>query len=256
MATPSTFFSGIPQVDFELGGHQFKLPLFYRDVSSVTAIFPAKAGALAEVLPHAGLSVTTIAPGVAAVAVSIFEYRDSDIGPYNEMAVSIPVTFEKRSLPLGTLLAQMRSRTLSAYVWHLPVTTEVARLGGVEIYGYPKIVANIEFEATAGRFSAVLRDEHRRVVGLSGELPQREQVGARIRYITYAMKQGRLIEAQVLVQAQALAETNRPSGIRLELDDTHPIGKDLARVLLVRRPIMVQWMPRFQSVLHAPTFLE
>jgi len=256
MLARDDFLTNLLQLDVKLGEHRLKLPLLYRDASSVTVIFPARARAVAALLPSRALHPTPLAPGVAAVAVTFFEYRDTDIGPYNELAVSIPAVHARRPIPGWTVAQQLRRGTIHAWIQQLPVTTEVARVGGVEIYGYPKIVADIDYRTEERRFSGALHHEGRRVMGLSGELPEAEQLDVPIRYVTYAERGGRLLEAQVLMHADTVATGYRARGMQLDLDEQHPIGAELGGLLLRRQPLYVQHISRFRSILHAPSYLE
>ena len=174
------FFHGITQSKLELLGHQIDVPIFYRDASQVTVIYAAKTSAVRKMLPTAALKPATLAPGVAALALTIFEYRDTTIDAYNELAVSIPVVFRDRAWPLATLAHQTRSRTLHAWVQQLPVTTEIARVGGVELYGFPKILAEIDWEVSGGRVSSEMRHDGRRVLALSAPAPKKRST-ARVR---------------------------------------------------------------------------
>ena len=54
------------------------------------------------------------------VAFTAFDYRDCDIGPYNEFSIAFLIafliTFCNKSIPLFTALQQMTKGELSAYV--------------------------------------------------------------------------------------------------------------------------------------------
>jgi len=256
MLARDEFLTNLLQVETDLSGHHFKIPILYRDASSVTAIFPARAKVAQRMLPHRELRPTLLGPGVASVAVTFFEYRDTDIGPYNEMAVSIPCVYGQRPVPLWTVARQMRRRTLSAYVLQLPVTTEIARVGGVELYGFPKIVAPVDYATEGRHFEGALHVDGRRVLGLGGQLPEDTEEDVPVRYITYSMREGRLMEANVTVRADAMGVARGGREMELDLDDEHPIARQLAELVLRRRPIQVDHASRFRSILHAPSCLE
>ncbi len=76
-----------------------------------------------------------------------------------------------------------------------------------------------------------------------------------MRYVSYAVRHNRPVEAQVLLRAEELSERMTPSDVELQLDSQHPIATGLEEVLLSKRPILYQWMPRFSSILHAPNWL-
>ena len=97
----SPFFEGVRQVDAQIAGQPAKLPAFYYDGAEMTALFPARHGELRRLLPDPRLVPARLAPGLGVVAVSCLEYRDSDVGPYNELAVAIPLNepFFRPNLP-------------------------------------------------------------------------------------------------------------------------------------------------------------
>ncbi|MFC5365995.1 acetoacetate decarboxylase family protein [Salinirubrum litoreum] len=70
--------------------------------------------------------------------------RVGDFDPYGEFAVIVPVSRHSiDGVPLS-------ARTVGGWVHWLPVTTDPARLLGVDGWGYPKTVAGIEFETGTG----------------------------------------------------------------------------------------------------------
>jgi hypothetical protein len=52
-----------------------------------------------------------------------------------------------------------------------------------------------------------------------------------------------------------MGSSARPSAARLELGDNHPIAKELAQLLVSRRPIQYQYVPRFEGILYGPEHL-
>ncbi len=48
------------------------------------------------------------------------------------------------------MMGMMAKRYFTAYVWQLPVTTERARRGGVDMFGSPKFIADISFSRGQG----------------------------------------------------------------------------------------------------------
>jgi hypothetical protein len=58
------------------------------------------------------------------------------------------------------------NRDLMAYIWHLPVTTEIARDLGIEVADYPKFLADIEFTSKNGWLSWHLSEGGRDILTL------------------------------------------------------------------------------------------
>ncbi len=244
-------FSGIAQWDTTLAGRSGKLPVFYQDASSVTAVFPARAEVARRLVPHPALRLVELYPGRCLVAITAFEYRRTDIDPYNELSIAFLASAGSRPVPGLSVLSLLARRTFGAYVWQLPVTTEVARVGGVDLYGFPKFIADIRFERAGGKIGCRLAAGGKPILALRGRtLPTRP--GPRTRYVTYSVRKGILLAANVLVDPLEYAESLSGGGAELELHGDHAICATLRELDLGRRAVLYQYAARMQAILFAP----
>lgn len=249
----SSFFEGVSQEPVVVAGQPIKVPLFYYQGTSMTAVFPARYGALKRLMPDARFVPARLAPGLGVVAITAFEYGDTDVGPYNELAISVLLSYPSFCLnaPGRALLAANRQGQVHAYVHHLPVTTEVARAGGVDFYNYPKFIADIDFSQTADWRQCNLEAAGEQILTLHGRrLPtprsQRLQAFSHI----YMNRQPQSSEFDI--NATSLGVSFRGSAARLELGDRHPIARELAGLLVSRRPLQYQYSVDFEGILHGP----
>ncbi len=253
----SPFFEGIGQMEAALGDEAVKLPIFYYDGTATSAVFPARLGRLRRLMPDPRICPARLAPGLGAVAVTCFEYRDTDIGPYNELAISIPLNepWFLPNLPGRALLASQRRRQLHAWVHHLPVTTEIARAGGVELYNYPKFVGGIDFEENATQRVCRLSEGAEHILTLSGErlsTPRSEQ----FQLFSHLWMDRQPQSSEFKINATEMGVSLGRSAASLELGDRHPIARELAGLLISRRPIQYQYMARFEGILYGPEHLS
>jgi acetoacetate decarboxylase len=102
-------------------------PFYYRNTRSIMVAFETELEAALEALPA---PLTLNEPATAIL--SFYEYQWTTFGPYNEAILS--------------LLVEHKGRPMN-YVMHIAVTTEPPMLGGREIYGFPKKLAQIEFKS-------------------------------------------------------------------------------------------------------------
>lgn len=126
-------------------GHEVELPLSTR-ATMTGAVLSASPDAVRDLLP-AGLTPIQATRNRAAVTLLCVDYdrigTDSGITPYNEFGVLFPAVHDdSRTLPYVSVV----TRGVTGYVWYLPVTSEPARALGVDIWGYPKEVADIVHE--------------------------------------------------------------------------------------------------------------
>ncbi|MFB6157551.1 MAG: acetoacetate decarboxylase family protein [Haloferacaceae archaeon] len=165
-------------------GHEVTLPL-RAEARVAGAAFAASRSAVAGRLPP-GLSPVRVAPGRAAVLLLAVDYRRVGVpglDSYDEFGVVLPAT-----------LSSAPGRGLGGYVDALPVTTEPARALGVEVWGYPKSVAEIDVEH-GRRTRATVRVDGERVVTLVVRRPRTITTGVRAR--SYTTRDGRLLAERV-----------------------------------------------------------
>lgn len=87
------FFKDTPRKTLDMVGQQIEFPILYYDLRYITAIFTAKTSKLRNLLPHSNFRPIEMWPGTGMLGITAFEYRDTSIGPYNEIAIVIPVKF-------------------------------------------------------------------------------------------------------------------------------------------------------------------
>ena len=155
-----TFFAGVNIQEVELStGVRIGLPRRYYDWSGIMAHFPVPAAAVRKLLPTDELKPAQLVPGIAMLSLMAIEYRKiADVPPYNEFAIMVPVLYEPTvNIPGLPLVLPHWFKRFGLYVHHMPVTTQVACDVGIEIWGYPKIVAKsaskkqVKFAAAASK---------------------------------------------------------------------------------------------------------
>ena len=234
------FFAGIKIEEIEISGVRVRFPIRYFDSSMIAATFPAPAARVQEVLPSDRLKPVQLMPGTAAVALAAMEYRHIDgLAPYNEFGIMVPVEYQPADNVPGLP---------GLYVVHLPVTTEEARWGGVEVYGYAKFMAEISFEDAGEVRRCRIRAEGKEIITLEVKKlvtgPQSSEL------YTYTVKEGQLL--RTLVQQQGQVGTSDVSGgARYTLGD-HPIADQLRALEMDETSVLHQYVPQMQSMLHLP----
>lgn len=248
----STFFQGV--IQWELANETLdfkgKLPVFYYDTTSMTAIYTASTAMVRRLLPRPDMHPVEAVKGKALVAFTAFEYRATDIDPYNEFSISFPITFQKRSIPGLTVLSMMLRRYFTAYVWQLPVTTERARIGGVEMYGYPKFLADITFSHEGDKLVCTLAEKNRHILTLKGK-KLRTAPEKVTRFKTFSIKDGVPLAANIYMNPREFAKSMNPRSAELVLGD-HDIASQLTSIGLSSRPLFYQYMPLVESILFGP----
>ena len=253
----SPFFDGVTQSDVTIAGQPAKVPIFYYDGTAIQAVFAARLGALRRLMPDPRFSPARLAPGLGAVAITCFEYRDTDIGPYNELAISVVLNepWFLPNLPGLALVSSLRRRQLHAWVHHLPVTTEIARAGGVDFYNYPKFIAGIDFEQSDERRTCRLSEGAEHILTLSGKriATQRSE---QFQLFSHLWMDRQPQSSEFKINASQMGVSLSPAAATLQLGDRHPIARELAELIVRRRPLQYQYTASFEGILYGPEHLS
>jgi hypothetical protein len=151
-------FSEVEQKEMEVGGHKFKSPYFIREANIIGAGFLCDYSAVAKMVPN-NIKVIKFPRKKALLYINCIEYKNTDVGPYNEVAICVAI------YPPGNVITRrvkstidLLRRHLHTYIIHLPVTTEISLIGGRDILKYPKFLADIVFRDTGTHRICTLRD--------------------------------------------------------------------------------------------------
>lgn len=152
-------FTGIKQSAVMISTGPVELPLLYRDGSMLVIgyrINPAPVQSILDDLPLEPFLILRR----ALVLLVLAEYRDTSIGAYNEIGILILARRAGSAPSLWGIFRDVRKvEDVGLYVTNLPVTTQVALIGGVEIYGFPKYAADIETSFRPHSVQVTLKNE-------------------------------------------------------------------------------------------------
>jgi hypothetical protein len=244
------FFKGIKQWDIQLGDKKGVMPIFYYDSSSMTAIYTASTSKVRKLLPTSKMNPIEIFPGKCLTAFTAFEYRKTDIDSYNEFSIAFPITFNKRQIPILTASLQMIRRWITVYVWQLPVTTEIARKAGADFYGYPKFIADIEFQKENESITCHVSENGEKILSLKGNvLPAAKDNVSRVQ--TYSIIDDIPLVTNLFYNTIEGAQTNDKKAAALDIGSNHSICNTLRHINLSNSPIQYQYRPLNQVILYA-----
>ena len=217
-------------------GTECPLPIRYFDVQCLVATFLTDLDRATELLKDTSLLAVSQEDGKAVVVLYCIEYRITDIGPYNEVGLTVLAAAPGDPLPAN-------------YVVNLPVTTAVANRAGREIWGYNKFVAAIDVKSEGKKFSTILRDSENVLVGaLEGRR------GASIPtpptdILTFTLLNGRVIKTVIRVLTPFHSSSGESFVFKVGTS-RHPMTNNLSTVALDgARPVLVQYADPLQALL-------
>ncbi len=232
------------------------LPMFFYDASSLLSLFHVDAEKLNDVIGDVGVEPALDRKGRGIVGLAFYEYRDASIASYNEVGLAALVVRKGDSPPKFPVLDMARkpsSRKSYSYVLHLPVTTESANAAGIEIWGFPKFVADILLSNDGRRFNgsvidpstgtSILTYKGNRGTGLP--LP-----GMDLRF--YTEVQGLPMEIALNANYRGYGGTGGNMTLKIG-ESNHSMAEDLRRLELDgKKPFFTHMADRFRARLNAP----
>jgi hypothetical protein len=217
-------------------GTECPLPIRYFDVQCLVATFLTEFDKAAELLKGTGLQAVPQEDGKAVVVLYCIEYRKTDIGPYNEVGLTVLAAAPGDPFPAN-------------YVLNLPVTTAVANRAGREIWGYNKFVAAIDVNSDGKKFATTLRDTENELIGALEGGRGASVPAPPTDILTFTLHDRRIIKTLI----QVLTPFRASSGDSLVFKvgtSRHPMAKNLRTLALDgARPVLVQYADPFQALL-------
>ncbi|MBA7643249.1 MAG: acetoacetate decarboxylase family protein [Proteobacteria bacterium] len=245
------FFKDTPRKTLDMAGQPMEFPIFYYDVRFVTAIFTAKTSTLKKLLPHPRFKPIQIWPGTGMLGIAAFEYRDTSVGPYNEVGIAIPIKFPSRFVVPGlSALKMMRKNLFPMYIHHLPVTTEIALKVGIHFYNYPEFMAKITFQDRDESLEVTLKEKDDLILKLlAKKLPLKRSAG--FEFHTYSIKDNVVMHTLIEGWAPKFGAVRMGSVAELELGE-HGISKELAELNLSKTARSGLYGEGVMTKLHDP----
>lgn len=212
-------------------GHAVELPLSL-DARITGAVFSAPLAALQDLLPD-GLEPLRLTPrhgGVTLLSVDYQRIGDDAMEPYDELSIQIPaVRSNEFTLPLLSGLTRM----VDGYVWFMPVTTEPANALGREIWGYPKVVGDVDIEHGDARTRTTVTVDDEHLLTMSVARPP--SVRTSLSGYSFTELDGALLREKTRVKGE-IGAWPLTNGVSVELGD-HSRAAQLAKLGLGGRAV-------------------
>lgn len=223
-----------------LTGKSLATETHYLDWSIAGASYLAPIDPIKRMLPSTKLTPVQIRPGMTSVQFYALECRKvRELLPYNEFSIQVPVRYQADPADPGILA--------SIHLF-LPVSSEEARWGGVEIYGMPKFLAEIDIQDTADSRVCTLQADRREILSLK---VGRIATSARSQdWHYFGVVGNRLVRTLFHVEGPFGTRDQDLTAV-LKLGD-HPVAEDLRALDLQPLPTVEEYGEHLTALLHKP----
>ena len=230
---------------YSIQGRTVTMPCIVRDACSATATWLVSAQAAQALLPSPELEIAQVMPGRGLLSIACIDYRDNDLGDYNEVSIAFFVRKrgDRKGVPyFGTAIDMMRG-LLPTHIVHLPVNQSFTCEAGQTIWGFPKTVDEIDFDTSGDRARCIWNKDGQNVLKLSlptgGDREFPEQT-----LCTYSYIDGALHKTPFASSAEDLGIRMRGATIEL---GAHPIADELRSLGLPKPSLMSLWMGKMKG---------
>jgi len=225
------------------------------DAAMLLNAFLVDARTAQTMLEGSGYRVAEPIPGRTLLQLALIDYRENDLGDYNEAAINFPVLApgETKPLPiLGTPLRMARG-ALCNYVYRMPVDQEFTTHAGRFIWGFPKWMSRIDVEFGEEHASGSFVDESEPVFSIRAKAGgDKEQKPTRM--ATLAVRDGRAWKTYGTSIGKGLRFSL--GGDRPEIGNTHPLALELRALGLPKRPLFSLSMSHVEMEFDPPESVE
>jgi hypothetical protein len=244
------FLSRVQRSHASIDGLDFELPVVIREARIFSAVFPASARRLRGLIAEQGLVPAQLIPGMGLVQLTAYEYSDTDIGPFNEFSVVIPLYspgFPK--LPFFNLNKARTTREVHNYLIHRGATSETAVriLGGY--HRWPEFVSSIDFDEDGEWLTCTWKEGDDLICRLRGRKISARHMGV-VKVFIYTPQHPQAQRADI--NPDQSATTRGSTNAELTLGTSHPIAVELSEVLTSTKPRMYTYGPRWQLIAYGP----
>ncbi|MDG3009865.1 acetoacetate decarboxylase family protein [Rhodococcus sp. D2-41] len=149
----------MPGEGYLIQGERVAMPVRIRDANAHAAMYSVPAAAAQRIIDHSGLHVLEYRPGRTVCTVLFVQYVDGDLHRYHEYGVGFLVRPVDGG-PIGDGPGDLRTLITGragVFIHRLPVNEEFTLEAGRTIWGFPKVMSQIDIERDDAGARGVLR---------------------------------------------------------------------------------------------------
>lgn len=227
---------------YSIQGRDVEMPVVVRDARSGNAMYMVPSPAVTALLPGNAFEVVEAAPGKTQLILGMIDYRDNDLGDYDEVAV---IFFVK---PRGAA-----ADAAGTFIYSLPVNESFTCEAGCTIWGFPKSVQTIDLSYADDRATCRLEIDGRHAFTLS--VPRQAPVDPTPEEnpgIAYTYIDGMPHRTAMTNGGTGTVLSAGGAGVTLELGD-HALADDLRTLGLPDAPpLLSTWTEHMLGTFGAP----
>ena len=226
---------------FNLTGIDLSFDIRYRDWSFYLIELKADYKAVKERLDDKRWDPVETSPGETLIQIIGLDLRDAQLlGPYKEMSIQVPVK---------TLDG---SKTDTFVHLYLPVTSENARWGGVDVNGFPKFIATIDIENINSVTECRLMDRDNLILGFN--LENHHGINTERTWDMYGKRKDKITRTSFEIQGNIFESWD--VGDAYLYFGSQKISEDLKDLLVSDKVVRIAIGEHMSGTLRKPIYIE
>jgi hypothetical protein len=224
---------------FQIEGVDLGYPTLFHDGQSVAGLYVVKSRVANEYIKESGFEVAEIAPGRTILTLTGVHYTDTQCGSYNEMAFAFLVkeVGGKPRIPYLSSWSDLVRGKVRSFTWKLQVNTTLSQYCGIEMWGFPKTLEEIDYDCSKGRATFNMTMDGRQALNFSLKA-EGNQTPEELSSPVYSIFEG---AQHVGYLTQNYRDTGYfPFGAELTLGD-HPFADELRALGLPKKPLLATY---------------
>lgn len=233
----------------------YSFPVRFRSVEYLALLYKAPRHKVEQLLGDLKLKPALYWGSNPVVALGLIQYKDSDLGAYNEIILSIPSVHSTHTPSWKNwlnLYADKSKLQVGQYIIHIPVTTQLSVDAGQKLWGYPKTLQPIEHKFSGNKIQTRLFGKSKELVlEIQGKLGIHVPTPS-MNLLTYSYLNDSLVKTTVDVYSNM--QWHPFANIKIDVkNNSEPISRDIMELGLPRQqPLFVLHSPRFSADFNAP----
>ncbi|MGB1907206.1 MAG: acetoacetate decarboxylase family protein [Spongiibacter sp.] len=221
---------------YRINGQDITLPVTVGDAAMLMNLFTVDSKAAQALIADTGFKVVELWPGKALLQLLAVDYRQNDLGDYNEAAIVFPATTpgERSPLPLVGALPRILRGQLGNYVYRMPVNQGFTTHAGRYIWGFPKWQCDVDVQFGKADATARFSDENMTVFELHARCGGKASAKAQ-QAPSLAIRNQRAWKTVGTTEGEGL--TFRLGGKAPVIGNSHPLALALRALGLPKKPL-------------------
>lgn len=237
-------------------GYSTGLPVRYYDFELFMMLYSAPYKNVERLMPSKELRPVTLFPGRAGVMLCAYRYKDiAEVKPYNEWSINIPVQYGRKSLiPLLPAVEPGLFKNAGSYVHVMPVTSDEVYYLGVDLYGFPLSVGDIDYTMKGDFLTATYIDNGRHVITMNMRSIPTKPLHMKNVIFTYrdGIMNRFVFEFVGNIGIKVFGSRSKRTAASFALGD-HPIAEEIRELELGRTPVALVYSDHIEGLMRAPS---